>query len=87
MPEGGDMIPGRFIEGEVEKGMLSFNTGAQAGAETELVFGRGVEDNAIMLSGGSDRPALKMWGADGKTLWTAPGNVTFPQSVWLGPLR
>jgi hypothetical protein len=72
VPEGGYMVPGLIIEGEAGKGMLSFNTGAQAGAESELVFGRGVEDNSIMLSGSSDRPTIKVWGADGKALWTAP---------------
>jgi hypothetical protein len=66
--EGGYMVPALLIEGEAGKGMLSFD----AGTETELVFGRGVEDNAIMLSGGADRPTLKVWGTGGKSLWVAP---------------
>src|SRR5450755_748898 len=64
VPEGGYMVPGLFIEGEAGKGMLSFH----AGGENQLVTGRGVENNAIMLSGGADRPTLSVWGADGKAL-------------------
>jgi hypothetical protein len=69
VPEGGYMLPGLFIEGETGKGMLSFH----AGRETELVIGRGVEDQAITLSEGSERPTINVWGAGGKALWTAPG--------------
>jgi hypothetical protein len=68
VPEGGYMVPALLVEGEAGKGMLSFH----AGTETELVFGRGVEENAVMLSGGRDRPTLKVWGAGGKSLWAAP---------------
>ena len=68
VPEGGYMVPGLFIEGEAGKGMLSFH----AGGENQLVIGRGVENSAIMLSGGSERPTINVWGADGKALWTAP---------------
>lgn len=71
VPEGGYMVPGLFIEGEEGKGMLSFH----AGGENQLVIGRGVENHAIMLSGGPDRSTLSVWGAGGKALWTAPGNA------------
>jgi hypothetical protein len=75
VPEGGYMMPGLIIQGQDGKGMLSFSAGSEEGAESELVFGRGVEDNSIMLSGGSEQPTLTVWGAGGKALWTAPGNV------------